>query len=171
MRSCEYSKVYGDQRTKLLCLENLQFTWDKKELPLNHPELHLADTISITFYFQKNDKQDTVVTQDHTHDPEPCPIRLWAAIAKRILSYAGTDHKMSVNTYMHRGRLCEVSSKMMLTGLCAVVTHVGKDNLGFKACEMGTHSIRSGAAMAMYLANVPFFTIMLISRWSSNAFL
>jgi hypothetical protein len=107
----------------------------------------------------------------HTHDPELCPVRLWAAIAKRILSYPGTDHKTSVNTYMHRGKLSEVSSKMMLNCLRAVVIHVGEDNLGFKVSEMGTHSIRSGAAMAMYLANVPIFTIMLIGRWSSNAFL
>jgi hypothetical protein len=56
---------------------------------------------------------------------------------------------------MHRGKLSEVSSKMMLNHLRAVVIHVGEDNLGFKASEMGTHSIRSGAAMAMYLANVP----------------
>jgi hypothetical protein len=163
--------VISVRRTKLLCLENLRFTRDKKELPLNHPELHLADTISITFYFQKNDERDAVVTQHHTHDPELCPVRLWAAIAKRILSYPGTDHKTSVNTYMHRGKLSEVSSKMMLTHLRAVVIHVGEDNLGFKASEMGTHSIRSGAAMAMYLANVTVFTIMLIGRWSSDAFL
>jgi hypothetical protein len=37
--------------------------------------------------------------------------------------------------------------------------------------DIGTHSIRSGAAMAMYLAGVPVFTIMLIGRWSSDAFL
>mmetsp|Transcript_28009 Transcript_28009/g.50719 ORF Transcript_28009/g.50719 Transcript_28009/m.50719 type:complete len:105 (-) Transcript_28009:359-673(-) len=36
---------------------------------------------------------------------------------------------------------------------------------------MGTHSIRSGAAMAMHLANVPVYTIMLVGRWSSDAFL
>jgi hypothetical protein len=131
----------------------------------------LADTISITFYFQKNDERDAVVTQHHTHDPKLFPVRLWAAIAKRILSYPGTDHKTSVNTYMHRGKLSEVSSKMMLTHLRAVVIHVGEDNLGFKASEMGTHSIRSGAAMAMYLANVTIFTIMLIGHWSSDAFL
>jgi hypothetical protein len=52
-----------------------------------------------------------------------------------------------------------------------VVKHVGEDNLVFKASEMGTHSIRSSAAMAMYLANVPVFTIMLISHWSSGSFL
>eukprot|EP00978_Attheya_sp_CCMP212_P021308 scaffold62029_cov65-Attheya_sp.AAC.1 len=37
--------------------------------------------------------------------------------------------------------------------------------------DIGTHSIRSAAAMAMYLAGVPVFTIMLIGRWSRDAFL
>ena len=36
---------------------------------------------------------------------------------------------------------------------------------------MDTHSIRSGTAMAMYLAGAPTFTIMMIGRWSSDAFL
>jgi hypothetical protein len=43
--------------------------------------------------------------------------------------------------------------------------------LGFSAKEIGLHSARSGAAMAMYLAHVPVFTIMLLGRWSSDAFL
>ena len=33
------------------------------------------------------------------------------------------------------------------------------------------HSIRSGVAMAMYLGECPVFMIMLVGRWSSNAFL
>ena len=37
--------------------------------------------------------------------------------------------------------------------------------------EVGTHSIRSGAAMAMYLGECPVYTIMMIGRWSSDAFL
>jgi hypothetical protein len=37
--------------------------------------------------------------------------------------------------------------------------------------EIGTRSIRSGAAMVMYLAGVPVFSIMLIGIWSSTAFL
>jgi hypothetical protein len=36
---------------------------------------------------------------------------------------------------------------------------------------MVTHSLCSGAAMEMYLAGVPVYTIMLIGRWSSGAFL
>jgi hypothetical protein len=72
---------------------------------------------------------------------------------------------------MHKGKLKEGTSKMILNCLRAVVHHVGEDNLGLKVSEMGTHSIRSGAAMAMYLADVPVFTIMLIGCWSSDAFL
>ena len=37
--------------------------------------------------------------------------------------------------------------------------------------EVGTHSVRSGAAMAMYLGECPVYTIMMIGRWSSDAFL
>jgi hypothetical protein len=43
--------------------------------------------------------------------------------------------------------------------------------LGIEKHELGTHSIRSGAAMAMYLRECPVYTIMLIGRWSSSAFL
>ena len=43
--------------------------------------------------------------------------------------------------------------------------------LGFDASELGLHSIRSGAAMSMYLTGIPVFTIMLIGHWSSDAFL
>ena len=43
--------------------------------------------------------------------------------------------------------------------------------VGFNIVDMGLHSIWSGAAMSMYLNQIPIFTIMLIGQWSSNAFL
>jgi hypothetical protein len=43
--------------------------------------------------------------------------------------------------------------------------------LGFDPNHLGLHSAQSGAAMAMHLAGVPVFTIMLLGCWSSNAFL
>jgi len=48
---------------------------------------------------------------------------------------------------------------------------LGPHNLGYTSDQIGLHSARSGAAMAMYLAGVPVFTIMLLGRWSSDAFL
>eukprot|EP00957_Ditylum_brightwellii_P039652 3000198-Ditylum_brightwellii.AAC.1 len=46
-----------------------------------------------------------------------------------------------------------------------------EDKLGFKAEDIGTHSIRLAAAMSMFLDNIPVFLIMLVERWSSDAFL
>ena len=43
--------------------------------------------------------------------------------------------------------------------------------LNIKAEEVGTHSLRSAAAMAMILVGLPVYLIMLMGRWSSNAFL
>ena len=43
--------------------------------------------------------------------------------------------------------------------------------LGFKPEDIGTHSICSGAAIAVCLNKVPVYTIMLIGPWSSNALL
>ena len=37
--------------------------------------------------------------------------------------------------------------------------------------DIGTHSVRSAAAILMFLDNAPVFLIMLTGRWSSDAFL
>ena len=59
----------------------------------------------------------------------------------------------------------------MVTSLRAAVEAIGEDKLGFKSSEIGTHSLRSGAAMAMFLDQVAVYVIMMIGRWSSDAFL
>ena len=59
----------------------------------------------------------------------------------------------------------------MKNALRAAASVIGESALGFKVSDIGAHSIRSGSAMAMYLDDVPVYTIMLIGRWSSDAFL
>ena len=51
------------------------------------------------------------------------------------------------------------------------VKEMGSDLLGFKSDKFNTHSNRSATAMSMYLSYVPVYTIMLLGRWSSDAFL
>jgi hypothetical protein len=48
---------------------------------------------------------------------------------------------------------------------------VGERRLGFPVDRIGTHSIRAGAAMAVFLAGVPCKTIQLIGRWRSRTFM
>ena len=42
---------------------------------------------------------------------------------------------------------------------------------GYGAIDIGTRSIRSGAAMGLFLMNHPVAKIMILGRWSSDAFL
>ena len=49
--------------------------------------------------------------------------------------------------------------------------HEYPHTLGFKISEIGTYSLRPGAAMAMTLDQIPVSLRMMIGRWSSDAFL
>ena len=174
MRSCEYLKVSASEqrRTKALTLHNLRFFLHGNELPHHHPELHAADTITITFIFQKNDERNEDVTMHCTLDPLLCPVKSFASIVRRIRSHpAATD---STPVYMFTnstGNLEPITSDHVRQVLRGAAALFGEDRLGFTIKDIGTHSIRSGAAMAMYLDNVPVYTIMIIGRWSSDAFL
>ncbi|KAL7470172.1 hypothetical protein ACHAXS_010414 [Conticribra weissflogii] len=59
----------------------------------------------------------------------------------------------------------------MVHGLWDTAAAVGKDHLGFGKEDIGTHLLCSSAAMSMYLGQCLVYTIMMIGRWSSYAFL
>ncbi len=111
------------------------------------------------------------VTKMASGDGVLCPVWQWAVIVKRIRSYPGTTEDTAVSVFWRNGRLENVTSKMLLNSLEAGVAAIGCDKLGIKNGGIGTHSIRSGAAMAMYLGECPVYTIMMIGQWSSDAFL
>jgi hypothetical protein len=173
MRSCEYSKVSRAERrqTKQLCLRNIVFIKDGNIVDHSSPNLHVADCVSITFERQKNDRKADVVTQWRTDDHVMCPIKLWASIVTRILTYEGSNTNSPVSLARHSNITISITSEMVANLLKDGVVAIGEMKLGIQRHEIGTHSIRSGAAMAMYLAGVPVFSIMLIGRWSSLAFL
>jgi hypothetical protein len=100
-----------------------------------------------------------------------CPVKIWASIIRRILSYKRANKNSPVSLLKHKSKIINITGEM-IDDLCrdGVVT-IGETKLGIRRSEIGTRSIRSGAAMAMYLAGVPVFLIMLIGRWSSTAFL
>jgi hypothetical protein len=64
-----------------------------------------------------------------------------------------------------------VTSKEITDALRDSLSVFGIKKLRIKPNEIGTHLIRSGAAMAMYLGGVPIFAIQIIGRWSSDAFM
>jgi hypothetical protein len=173
MRSCEYAKVpKAEQRqAKQLFIRNIAFIKDSEVLKHNSQSLHLADCVSITFERQKNDRKAVTVTQWRTADELLFPIKIWASLVRRILSYKGTNKNYPVSLAKHKNNIINVTGEM-IADLCRDgVATIGETKLGILRSEIGTLFICSGAAMAMYLSGVPVFSIMLIRRWLSTAFL
>ena len=172
MRSCEYLSVSGPPRkTKRLRLRNIRFFHKKKKLLHTSPYLHKSDFISITFEDQKNDMRNETVTMHSSSHRSMCPVKCWARVVRRVLSTPKSTNDSFVNTFTFNGRKAFVTSTEAVKALRAAAICFGEKRLGFPASDIGTHSLRSGAAMAMYLDEVPVYTIMLLGRWSSDAFL
>jgi hypothetical protein len=171
-RSCEYSDVYGERRTKKLCKGNIKFLKDKRILSHRSALLHLADSVTIQFDTQKNEQRFEDVTQHDSGDLVLSPTRRWANVIRRLEQIPGCDDDTPVNAFLDEaGNIQLIKSKTVCEKLRAAAMAIGPDKLGYSWKDIGTHSLRSGAAMAMYLSDTPVFTIMLIGRWSSDAFL
>ena len=169
MRSCEYLTVRGGRKTKQLKIDNIRFFKNNVELTnKNSPFILYADSVSITFLFQKNRQKNITVTQPRS-GKNICPVYIWGSIVRRVLEYKGTSGDTYVNTVMIGNKIHNITRDEMMRHLRNTVDNM--NGLGFKGSDVGTHSIRSSLAMALYLKKRMVSTIMLIGRWSSDAFL
>ena len=100
-----------------------------------------------------------------------CPIRSWASVVGRIQSYPGANDDTPVSAVWNNDRIEHISSKQVIASLRMAAKAIGEEKLGFKIEDIGTHSIRSGAAMQMFLGESPVYVIMMIGILSSDAFL
>lgn len=178
MRSCEYSDVAGERRTKTVCFRNIRFHSKNKEIPHHSPNIFQATSVSITFEWQKRDVRDDTITHQRSNDKVGkkimCPVRACAELVTIIRKSTISPDKipnMKINTVVTQGKIFTIPSSMVLDRIRTAVRFLGKDKLGFTEAEVGTHSNRSGGAMGMYLAGTPVYTIMLLGRWSSDAFM
>jgi hypothetical protein len=171
MRSCEYLQVHGDRKTELLRIHDIRFFRNKADITSSTTDLRLADFICITFRQQKNGVKNETITMSRTNDPILCPVLQAAHIVLKILALPGASSITPINTYQSGHQLYNLTASTALTRLRLRATQLGHTNLGFTADEIGLHSIRTSAAMAMVLSGTPVFMVMLIGRWKSDAFL
>ena len=173
MHSCEYLLVpqAEKRRTDILRLRNIRFLEDGIVLDHSNPQCEFAESVAITFEFQEKDERNDTVTQKATDNAFLSPVKIWYEIVKRIRSYKGADDNTPVAEVWRNGRIQHITSEEMVIYLRAAVEAIGEEKFGFKSTEVGTHSLRSGAAMAMFLDQIPVYTMMMIGLWSSDAFL
>jgi hypothetical protein len=100
-----------------------------------------------------------------------CPVRMVASIICRIRSYKGTNDNTPISPFWCFNQINHVTSAQVIAAMKDTIVAIGKDDLHIKKSEIGTHSIRSGVAMAIFWGNCLVCQIMMIGCWSSDAFL
>jgi hypothetical protein len=172
MRSCEYTFVGKvERKTRAVRACDITFRVGSRIVPHNHPFLHQAESVSIDFGMQKSNIRDESVSQDNNYKDELNPVTLLAFTVKRLQRYPGYSSKWEVFTFYDGKNFSKISSTEILVDLRCSVDAIGIDVLGFTSDEIGTHLVRASLAMMMYLSREQIYTIMLVGRWSSDAFL
>lgn len=173
MRSCEYTYVKTDRKTKPIRPCDIIFRIGAEIINHSDPRILIAENVEITFRIQKNGTIEDQILQWHTNDKELCPVKHWAYTITRLRSYPNYRQEWPVFYFYDEvtKRASYISSTEVFTDIRATVDAIGERTLGFTSKEVGTHSNRAGFAMMMYLSGRPVYTIMLIGRWLSDAFL
>jgi hypothetical protein len=183
MRACEFSDVGGPRRTRILNLGDVEFRrGGTKVTSDDEVDMAAADTVSLTFRTQKNGEKGTTVTQHRTTGTamggaKICPVASFARLVARVRRYNPDEPEWKdetrrpISLVAVPGGHAMVTSNQILHHLRAAALQYGERRLGFSVSKIGTHSIRAGAATAMFLAGVPAETIQLIGRWRSQTFL
>jgi hypothetical protein len=184
MRACEFSDVGGPRRTRIITVGDVEFRRDGRRVSHDRVrEMEAADTVSITFRTQKNGERGTTVTQHKTAGARMggatrlCPVVAFARLVSRVRGYQVQDLEWADEDRRPINLMCDdqgvtlVTAQQILQHLRAAALQYGEPRLGFPISKVGTHSIRAGAATAMFLAGVPAETIQLIGRWRSQTFL
>ena len=175
MRSCEITTTPSPGRTKIVRLRGVTFRDNKhRELPHDDPlTLTTADRVTVTFEDQKNGLRMDKRTHHRTKDPVLCPVRRLISLVSRLHRLVPkVDRDTPINTVHLTGRTTSITNEQLRKFIRSTCTIMGgKETFGFTADDIGTKSLRSGAAMSLFLTNHSVHKIMILGRWSSDAFL
>jgi hypothetical protein len=103
----------------------------------------------------------------------PLPVLRWGSAAQRtITTIPGWNEQTTLCSVFLDGETIEIGTafvRKLLRHTCAVFG--GFKTFGFHPLEIGNKSLRSGAAMSLFLMDHSPAKIMILGRWSSDAFL
>jgi hypothetical protein len=177
MRVCEFCCTERPGRTQKLTLEDIVFRNDESRV-MDQSDANLDEKamfVTICFKDQKNGTKMERRSHRRTGQEILCPVKSWVRVVQRVRSQFRTneDNKIPVCAYKEGDRVMEISSSQVLQLLRSSCKYNdGENKYGIKASELGTRSIRSGAAMALALqGDTSDQKIMMLGRWKSTAFL
>ena len=193
-RSWKYSTTIKWEANLTHILRKLDIKYYRKHHDIAHRSclVHLAEKVSPTFQTHNNYIKTATVTKWETVK-HLCILWIWADIISRQESYPGSSYNAPVNTVWVDDYKTIITYNMKIRTLRSgalsfgeywigfshkfVDTHSPQSDfsmelfLGFLHKYVDTHSPRSEFSMELFLVRVYPETIMIMGRWSSNAFL
>ena len=175
MRSCEYTKSVPLGRTKRVRMGCFVFrTASRRVLSHTDPKLlQQAEYVTIVFEDQKNGKKMDARTQRRSGHKFLCPVLRWGSAVQRIVAtIPDWNEQTTLCSFALDGETLEIGNafvRKLLRHTCYIFG--GFKTFGFHPHEIGNKSIRSGAAMSLFLMDHSPAKIMILGRWSSDAFL
>lgn len=177
MRACEFCQTETPGRTQSLILQDIEFRDDNDQI-VEHTQTDLEELsglVTVRFRNQKNGTKGEKRTLKRSGHESVCPVKAWARIVRRIRSDLGESANdfTRVSVFRDGLEIKEISAKNVIELLrWSCEENGGKQRYGLCSSEIGTRSIRSGAAMSLALQEgASDRKIMMLGRWKSEAFL
>ena len=176
MRGGEFAWTRVPLKTKRICLRDVTFRDDKRRVvPHNDPRLSESATrVTICFRDQKNGEKNERRTQKATNEVL-CPVKAWIRIVNFVWNNvwnASPDTPVATVRASATGSGQEVTldaTVKLMKSMCKLMAPV--KNYGFEDHELGARSIRTGAAMALFMVHKDPLRVMILGRWKSMAFM
>lgn len=177
MRACEFCQVQNERVTEQVTLGDIVFRDDRNAIvPQGDGDLEgKSNFVTIRFANQKNRSRNERRTLKRTGCEILCPVRAWARTVARLRaeSVEPLSDSTTISSYIIQGEVYEVRSDQVLQLLrLSCDANDGANRYGIRSDELGTRSIRAGAAMALALGeDGTEKEIRRLGRWKSNSFM
>ena len=117
---------------------------------------------------QKNGYRGCTLHHDASGEQLLCPVK---ALARLLFQMRGLPDDTPLGSFQADNKTRQVTATNMRNLLRQSAAAHGLEACGFDLARVGTHSLRSGGAMALRLAGHDDATIKKLGRWSSNTYL
>ena len=150
---------------------------DKRRMIIRHDHEDLstlATRVTINFRDQKNGEKDEKRSQKRS-TKRLCAVRTWVRIVQRVRRKVWNSSPstpvctISATDSGNRNEITIETMTDLMRRFCAMQSTV--KSYGFEPHELGARSIRTGAAMALFMQDKDPTRTRILGRWKSYAFL
>jgi hypothetical protein len=171
LRVGEYTKSYEERRTIPLRRQDIRL-WDGGQLVPHHsplPVLLAATAVTLHLENQKNGNKNAVLHHYASGVAGFDPVQ---SAARLVFAIRDLPPATPIGTFIDdEGRKQQASANDIRTAIRIGAVGDNLEAMGYTISKIGSHSLRSGAAVHLKLAGYDDDMVKKLGRWSGNTYL